>query len=52
MLWVKCRGSSAAEFGFEEAAIEAISQWLYAPARLHGKPVDVYFTVIAEFALQ
>ena len=38
--------------GFEEAAIEAITRWRYEPARLYGKPVDVYFTVNVEFTLQ
>ena len=38
--------------GFEDAAIEAISQWRYEPARLFWEPVDVYFTVIVEFELQ
>ena len=38
--------------GFEEAAIEAITQWRYEPARLYGEPVDVYFTVNVEFILQ
>ncbi len=38
--------------GFEEAAIEAITQWRYEPARLYGKPVNVYFIVNVEFTLQ
>ncbi len=38
--------------GFEEAAIEAITQWRYEPARLYGEPVNVYFTVNVEFTLQ
>ena len=38
--------------GFEEAAIEAITQWRYEPSRLYGTPVDVFFTVIVEFTLQ
>ena len=38
--------------GFEEAATEAITQWRYEPSRLHGRSVDVYFTVIVEFTLQ
>jgi protein TonB len=38
--------------GFEEEAIEAIRQWRYEPGRQNGVPVDVYFTVVVEFALQ
>jgi protein TonB len=37
--------------GFEEAAIDAVGQWLYEPATQNGKPVDVYFTVVVEFTL-
>jgi protein TonB len=40
------------DLGFEEAAIEAIRQWRYEPGRQNGVPVDVYFTVVVEFALQ
>lgn len=40
------------DLGFEEAAIDAIRQWRYEPARQYGVPVDVYFTVVVEFALQ
>ena len=38
--------------GFEEAANAAVSQWRYEPAKQGDKPVDVYFTVVVEFALQ
>ena len=37
--------------GFEEAAIEAVGQWLYEPARENGEPVQVYFTVVVDFRL-
>jgi TonB family protein len=37
--------------GFEEAAIDAVRQWLYEPATQNGRPVDVYFTVVVEFQL-
>jgi len=40
------------DFGFEQAAIEAIRQWRYEPARQHGRPVDVYFTVVVTFELR
>jgi protein TonB len=37
--------------GFEEAAMEAVSQWRYKPALQNGKPVEVYFTVFVNFTL-
>jgi protein TonB len=37
--------------GFEQAAIEAIARWRYEPARRHGRPVDVSFTVVVDFEL-
>ena len=37
--------------GFEDSAIEAVSQWRYKPALQHGRPVEVYFTVFVEFKL-
>ena len=40
------------DLGFEEAAIGAIRQWRYEPARQHGRPVDVYFTVVVTFELR
>ncbi|MDX1389735.1 MAG: energy transducer TonB, partial [Acidobacteriota bacterium] len=36
-------------YGFEEAAVEAVKQWRYTPARHDGEPVDVYFTIVADF---
>ena len=36
---------------FSQAAVEAVSQWTYEPATLDGKPVNVYFTITAEFYL-
>jgi TonB family protein len=39
------------DLGFEEAAIEAVSQWRYEPALYKGVPVDVYFTIFVEFTL-
>jgi len=38
-------------FGFEEAAIAAVSQWRYEPALMDGRPVDVYFTIFVDFKL-
>jgi TonB family protein len=40
-----------ADRGFEEAAIAAVSQWLYEPAMLEEKPVEVCFTVRVGFAM-
>jgi len=40
-----------ARFGFELAAIEAVKQWRYRPARLGGRPVAVQATVRIEFTL-
>ena len=39
--------------GFEEATIEAVSQWSYQPARWlsNGEPLDVYFYVFVDFKL-
>ncbi|MGH2652326.1 MAG: energy transducer TonB, partial [Actinomycetota bacterium] len=39
------------QFGFKEAAIEAVQTWRYEPALLDGEPLDVYFTVIVDFTL-
>jgi len=39
-------------YGFEEAAISAVSQWCYRPALQDDKPVEVYFTVVVEFSLR
>lgn len=37
---------------FDEAAIEAVQQWEYEPARQSGRPVAVYFTVDVVFSLR
>ena len=37
--------------GFEEAAIAAVRQWRYEPARQDGKAVEVYFTLVIDFSL-
>jgi protein TonB len=36
----------------EDAAVEAVSAWKYAPAQLRGEPVAVYFTVVVRFVLK
>ncbi len=35
----------------DDAAIDAVQQWKYKPATLHGRPVKVYFTVVVNFTL-
>ena len=37
--------------GFEDSAVEAVRQWRYRPARLHGRPVPVFMTVKVRFEL-
>ncbi len=37
--------------GFETAAVAAVRQWRYEPARMGDTPVDVYTTMIVEFNL-
>jgi TonB family protein len=39
-----------AGFGMEQAAIAAVQQWEYEPARADGKPVKVYFRVRINFS--
>src|SRR5678815_1163755 len=38
-----------AGFGLDQAAVEAVQQWEYDPARADGKPVKVYFRVRVNF---
>ncbi len=38
--------------GLTEAAVEAISQWRFEPARLNGSPVSVYYNLTVNFRLQ
>lgn len=33
------------------AAVEAVRQWRYAPATLHGRPVPTYFNIVLDFTL-
>ncbi len=37
---------------FDEAAIEAVEQWEYEPARQRGRPVAVFFTIDVRFSLR
>ncbi len=37
---------------FEEAAVAAVTQWRYSPARYHGLPVAVFFTVTVNFVMR
>jgi TonB family protein len=39
-----------AGFGLEQAAIDAVQQWEYEPARSNGTPVKVYFRVRINFS--
>jgi protein TonB len=36
----------------DEAAVDAVRQWLYEPTMLNGLPVAVVITVVVNFALQ
>ena len=33
-------------------ALEALRQWRFAPAKLEGKPVKVYYVITINFALR
>lgn len=37
--------------GLDRAAVEAVERWRFEPATLHGKPVDVYYTLNVNFQL-
>ena len=37
--------------GLEDAAIEAVKQWIYTPTIYNGRPVDVLLTVTVDFKL-
>lgn len=37
--------------GLDRAAVEAVKRWRFEPATLHGKPVDVYYTLTVDFRL-
>ncbi len=36
-------------FGFADAAVAAVKQWRFEPARFEGKPVDAEFQVFVQF---
>jgi len=38
--------------GLDKAAIEAIQQWRFKPARMGSKPVKIYFTLTVNFTIQ
>jgi TonB family protein len=38
--------------GLDAAAVEAVKQWKFAPATLHGKPVAVYYVLTVNFKLE
>lgn len=38
--------------GLTDAAVDAVRRWRFAPARLNGRPVDVYFDLSVTFGLQ
>ena len=37
--------------GLTDAAVAAVSRWKYEPARLHGRPVEVYYNLTINFRL-
>lgn len=39
------------DLGFVEAAVEAVSSWVYDPGTLDGRPVAVSMTVVVDFSL-
>ncbi|HXH28147.1 MAG TPA: energy transducer TonB [Candidatus Polarisedimenticolia bacterium] len=47
---VKVLRSTACDCGFEAAAASAVMQWRYKPGTKDGQPIDVYLTVIVDFA--
>jgi len=39
------------DFGFEQAALEAVRQWRYEPATVDGEPIELKFSITVDFAL-
>jgi TonB family protein len=48
---IQVRKSPPSEYGFDEAAIQAVKQWRYKPCLKDGEPVDAYFVVVVDFKL-
>lgn len=46
------RGLGRGQFGFEDAAIEAIKQWEFVPGTVNGKPADVRMVLKIDFVLK
>jgi len=44
--------AKSAPFGLTEAALEAVRQWQFEPATLHGEPVAVFFYLTVDFQLR
>lgn len=38
--------------GLDRAALAAVQQWIFAPAKLDGRPVKVYYTLTVNFQVQ
>ena len=38
--------------GLDEAAIAAVTQWMYTPTFYNGRPVEILLTVTVQFQLQ
>jgi len=36
----------------DQAAMQAVQQWQFKPARLNGHPVKVYYTLTVNFTIQ
>lgn len=43
---------ATADCGFAEAAIDAVKQWRYTPAKKNGQPIEVDFTIVTHFHLK
>lgn len=46
------RGLGKGKFGFEEAAMEALSKWQFLPGKVNNKAADVRMTLKIDFVLQ
>ncbi len=45
------RGLGRGKLGFEQAAMDAVKEWEFLPAKLDGRPVDVYLNLKIDFVL-